>query len=422
VASPTTVQCIIPKMKIWVLLVLLQLCAVFSIPARNKAAAYPTQVHLSYPGLIDQMSVTWISESPSDPSEVMYGTDPAKLIYNATGTATSYSYQGYTSGGIHYVLLSGLKVRTRYHYQVGGDGKWSAIFNFTTAPEIGKSGMIIGSTAELGVTNQSQITFDGFLAMKKEEGLDVVLHAGDISYADTVNPGGPVWDKYGESIEPLASYIPYNPGVGVHEAADDFTAFRLRYDSAQLQNNSKGGNFYYSFDYGNAHIIHLSSETDYSATSEQRKWLENDLKSINRPLTPWVMAVFHRPWYSSNTAKPDAEAMRVSLEPLLNQYTVDMAVAGYVHAYERTSPMVNGKVVTTGGTAHMTVGHGGQPLDPTWVSPLPAWSQYRAVTFGHCRLHIYNNTHAHWTMRLYPNKITDDFWFVKEDLTKTKGK
>jgi len=394
-----------------VLLGLLQLCAVFSIP-RNKAAAGPSQIHLSYPGLIDQMLVTWISDSSSDPSQVMYGTDATKPNETATGTATSYSYQGYTSGGIHSVLLTGLKTKTRYYYQVGGPDKWSAIHNFTTPPALGKSGVIFGSMAEVGLTNQSQICFQSFLVMKEKDGLDLLLHAGDMSYADTSNPGGPVWDKYGESIEELASYIPYNPGVGAHEAADDFTAFRLRYDSAQLQNNSKGGNFYYSFDYGSAHIIHLSSETDFSANSEQRKWLENDLKSINRIVSPWVIAMFHRPWYSSNTAKPDAEAMRLSLEPLLNQYKVDMAISGYVHAYERTSSLVNGKV-TAGGTAHITVGNAGQPMDPNWVTPLPAWSQYRAVEYGHGRLHIYSNTHAHWTMRIFPNKITDDFWFIK---------
>jgi len=395
-------------------LVLLNFYTVFSsVPFDNQAlVAGPSQIHLSYPGLIDQMLVVWVSPAKTDPSEVLYGTDMTKLIFNATGNSTSYSYQGYDSGGIHSVLLNGLKTRTKYFYQVGGPGQWSAIHNFTTAPLVGKSGVIFGSMAELGVNAQSQICFDGFLNHMKKEGLDLLLHAGDMSFADTSNPGGPVWDHYGENIEALASYIPYNPGVGVHESADDFTAFRLRYASTQLQNNSKGGDFYYSFNYGSAHIIHLSSETDYSVNSDQHKWLENDLKLINRNLSPWVIAMFHRPWYSSNTARPDAEAMRVSLEPLLNQYKVDIAISGYVHAYERTAPLVNG-TVAVGGMAHMTVGHAAMPLDPNWITPLPVWSQYRAVEYGWGRFHIYSNTHAHWTMRIFPNKITDDHWIIK---------
>jgi len=389
---------------------------VFStIPFAKKAELPPgpSQIHLSYPGAVDQMLVMWVSPSPNDPSTVIYGTELTKLTETATGNASSYTYQGYTSGGIHAVLLTGLKTRSKYYYQVGGPGQMSAILNFTTAQTPGKAGVIFGSMSELGVNANAAICFDGFLNHMKKEGLDVLLHAGDLSFADTVNPGGPVWDQYGQSIEALASYIPYNPGVGTHEAADDFTAFRLRYDSTQLQNNSKGGNYYYSFEYGNAHIIHLSSETDFSVTSDQRKWLEMDLKGINRNLTPWVMAMFHKPWYSSNMAKPDAEAMRQSFEPLFNQYEVDFAVSGYVRAYERTAPLVNGKI-TVGGTAYMTVGNSGMtPFDANWTTPLPTWSQYRSAELGWGRLHIYNNSHAHWTGRIYPNKITDDHWFVK---------
>jgi len=384
-----------------------------SIPRPRNLAAGPSQIHLSYPGAIDKMLVVWVSASTNDASMVMYGTGSAKLDMNATGSVTSYTSEGYTSGGIHSVLLSGLKVRTRYFYQVGGPGGWSPIHNFTTAPAAGKAGIIFGSMAELGNTDQAKICFEGFQAMKREEGLDVLLHAGDISFADTVKPGGPVWDTYGENIQELASYIAYNPGVGTHERANNFTDFRLRYAASQLETPSKGGDYYYSFDYGNAHIIHLSSETDISATSDQRKWLEMDLKAINRSETPWVLAMYHRPWYSSNTARPtDSEPMRLSFEPLFAQYKVDMAVAGYVHAYERTSPLVDGKV-NPAGTAHMTVGHAGMPLDPNWESPLPVWSEYRAVEYGWGRLHIYNNSHAHWTMRIFPNKITDDHWFIK---------
>jgi len=90
----------------------------------------------------------------------------------------------------------------------------------------------------------------------------------------------------------------------------------------------------------------------------------------------------------------------------------DVAISGYVHAYERTAPLVNG-TVAVGGMAHMTVGHAAMPLDPNWITPLPVWSQYRAVEYGWGRFHIYSNTHAHWTMRIFPNKITDDHWIIK---------
>jgi hypothetical protein len=55
---------------------------------------------------------------------------------------------------------------------------------------------------------------------------------------------------------------------------------------------------YYSFDYGNAHMIALESEAqDFSA---QYDWLKQDLAQVNRTVTPWIIGFWHRPWYSSN--------------------------------------------------------------------------------------------------------------------------
>src|SRR5690348_2241694 len=41
------------------------------------------------------------------------------------------------------------------------------------------------------------------------------------------------------------------------------------------------GIFWYSFNYGNIHIIMMSTEHDYTPGSKQYKWLEQDLKSVS---------------------------------------------------------------------------------------------------------------------------------------------
>jgi len=43
----------------------------------------------------------------------------------------------------------------------------------------------------------------------------------------------------------------------------------------------------------------MSSEHDYREGSRQYKWLENDLKNVDREKTPWVVLGGHRPMYSS---------------------------------------------------------------------------------------------------------------------------
>ena len=43
----------------------------------------------------------------------------------------------------------------------------------------------------------------------------------------------------------------------------------------------------------------MSSEDDFLPGSEQRTWLEQDLLSVDRSVTPWLMLMLHRPIYSS---------------------------------------------------------------------------------------------------------------------------
>ena len=95
----------------------------------------------------------------------------------------------------------------------------------------------------------------------------------------------------------------------------------------------------YSFDFGNTHIIQFSSEHDYTPGSEQYKWLESDLKKVNRASTPFVIVTSHRPMYNSENYQSDYTVelyIREYLEPLLETYYVDLFLAGHYHSYERT--------------------------------------------------------------------------------------
>jgi len=216
-------------------------------------------------------------------------------------------------------------------------------------------------------------------------------------------------------MEPLIAYTPYNPSVGNHETIDAFTAFELRYALSILEKNSNGGNFFWSFDYANVHIIMLSSETDYSTTSAQYQWLYADLAKVNRTITPWIIALWHRPWYCSNEDHiGEGEDMRLAIEPLLIQGNVDLVFNGHVHAYERITGMRNW-VITPEGTNYFVVGNGGTPegLAEEWNTQ-PAWSEYRISQWGYGALHVVNDTHAYW--RMFSDEdgtVMDSAWIEK---------
>lgn len=47
------------------------------------------------------------------------------------------------------------------------------------------------------------------------------------------------------------------------------------------------------------HFVIISTEHDFMPGSPQYKFIEKDLASVNRTETPWVIAMSHRPMYSS---------------------------------------------------------------------------------------------------------------------------
>lgn len=57
--------------------------------------------------------------------------------------------------------------------------------------------------------------------------------------------------------------------------------------------------WWYSYDYGMVHFTVFSTEHNFTAGSPMHKWLENDIKSVNKDLTPWLIVVGHRSMYIS---------------------------------------------------------------------------------------------------------------------------
>ena len=62
--------------------------------------------------------------------------------------------------------------------------------------------------------------------------------------------------------------------------------------------------FWYSFDQGGVHVIQLSSEHDWTPSSQQYEWLANDLGRVNRTETPWVVVTAHRMMYTTQVPRP----------------------------------------------------------------------------------------------------------------------
>merc|ERR1719494_801376 len=141
------------------------------------------------------------------------------------------------------------------------------------------------------------------------------------------------------------------------------------------------------------HMIMMSTEHDYSPGSEQYKWLENDLKHVDRSITPWVILGGHRPMYASQKLYGDfvvAAHMRELFEELLYKYRVDLAFWAHNHSYERTCKVYKEKCVDDG-IVHIVVGTAGAYLDTAGWYP-KEWSVYRSYAWAYGRVTVANST------------------------------
>lgn len=450
-------------------------CTAGCLPERAQAATVPTQIHLAHGhSSATQMTVSWMTAA-STPTVVLFdtlldfssphaalgcvgkcGTTAARAALlqalrvthtamralpptrQLQGSSTTYSFRGhvhhggnfaktqgtYTSGHIHHAMLTGLLPGTRYYYVVGGAASWSVVRSFVTLPTTSaSSSLTIAVVGDLGQTHDSATVVQHLL--DRQQGYQTVMHVGDLSYADSLQAR---WDSYSRMVQPVAATLGWMSCPGNHEIETQhngakFTAYDARFPMP-FKGSKSSSNHWWSYDAGPAHVIALNSYDSTYEGGEQYKWLVQDLDAIDRGRTPWLIVMFHAPFYNSNFAhhnEMQALIMRDSMEELLYAAGTDLVLSGHVHAYERMHPTYN-NVTNNNGPTYINIGDGGNREGPArrWRNGLrdqahPVWSAFRSPYFGHGKLVLKNCSHAAWTWHRVIDEervVTDKIWLA----------
>lgn len=164
----------------------------------------------------------------------------------------------------------------------------------------------------------------------------------------------------------------------------------------------------------------ISSEHSLHHHSRQYKWLVNDLKNVDRSVTPWVIIECHRPLYQSQFLPPEYVTqvfMRKEFEKVLKKYNVDLFLAGHLHNYLRTCNGLYRSKCNNGGPTHITVGTGGAPLFGGPLIP-NSWKEKFLVDWGYGKVTVHNKTAIHWSFISDYGKskgeTLDEFWLKKD--------
>ena len=312
-------------------------------------------------GTTSSMVVRWRTDLATD-SKVWYGSSPTNLTFNITlpGSRTE-----------HVMQINGLSTNTTYYYAVGNStGQLttpSSGHRFKTNPAPGSSlATNIWVLGDCGTANDNARSVrDGYYNYIGANPTDMILLLGDNAYelgSDTDYQGAVFENMYEARLinSPLYSC----PGNHEMFSADSPTQSGVYYDiftfpvAGQAGGVASGTEAYFSYDYGNIHVISMDSDdTDRSAGSPMMNWLEADLMANTKE---WVIAIFHHtPYYSTSTNGAD---MRNNALPILESYGVDLVLVGHTHNYQR-SFLINGHYGINFDSTTMAVDLGDGRLD-----------------------------------------------------------
>ena len=194
----------------------------------------------------------------------------------------------------------------------------SAPFSFPLQPNsvrfaiIGDSGT--GDAEQIGVAQQMR-------AQRATLPFTFVLMLGDNIYGG--HSPADLKKKFTDPYQLLMTdQVKFYASLGNHDNPDErvFEPFNM------------GGKRYYKFRKGNAEFFALDSTY---MDPVQLDWLRQQLSGSS---ATWKICYFHHPLYSdAKFHGPDLD-LRQRLEPILQQYSVDVVFSGHEHVYERIKP------------------------------------------------------------------------------------
>ena len=298
-------------------LILLLIASLATLAAAQKIAGGPFVVGVTP----RTATVVWLVES-----------DQATLRAPGVAPRTSPSLR------VEKTTLTGLQPNTRYEYDVAGAaGKGS----FKTPP-IGAGAY---SFVVYGDTRTRHDVHRNVMGALVKHGIpDFVLHTGDL-VADGNDSS--MWPVFFDIEKELLRQTSFFPSLGNHERNS-----RDYYDFFQVSTP------YYSFDWGNSHVIVLNSDVGNAASSErakavfweeQTRWLEEDLAASQKADYRFVIA--HHPPFTAVARRQGDNPHMTALVPMFEKYHVTAGFFGHDHNYQHYLKNGIHYVVTGGGGA-----------------------------------------------------------------------
>ncbi|HEU5057351.1 MAG TPA: metallophosphoesterase, partial [Kofleriaceae bacterium] len=215
--------------------------------------------------------------------------------------------------------LEGLEPRTLYCYRVmSRQGPLTEPAPLVTAAPPGQDEPI--RFVVLGDTGSGSAAQQAIARRIAAEPFDFLMFLGDLAYEE--GSAEQLQTRFFEVYKDYLQYAPAFPAMGNHDR-------RTRNGGPYLEAFVlPPPERYYSFDWGDVHIVVLDTTGGYR---EQAEWLKKDLSANRKRFT---IAVGHHPMYTGSIRGPHL-SLRRRFWPILAFYGVNLVVMGHEHQYQR---------------------------------------------------------------------------------------
>ena len=374
------------------------LVLVSSTPIQNTFKVHP---YLQF-GTKNSMVVLWETEVPAT-SRVEYGE--SRMGDSEPNLSRHIELDGTRT--MHEVVIEGLEPETKYFWRVvsrleSGEELVSEHSSFkTNVNDSTAFSFVLFSDSQNNPNVWGKVSTLGWL-----ERPNFALHAGDL-----VDRGGHMPDWLVDFFPPaqdLMTRVPMYTILGNHED-DDANYYRYFHNPPP--------EYYYTFMYGNAQFFLVDTNRPVTEGSEQYTWLEQELA---KSTATWKFVVHHHPPYSSEendhgdswVGSTSLGTHARNLVPLYEHYGVDFCLFGHVHMYERTWPLLEGRVNQKNGVVYINAGGAGGGLEQ--FAPTRSWFTAKARS-----IHHYGYFAVHDNMLIFQAIDEDGHMFDSFQLEKT---
>jgi len=273
----------------------------------------------------------------------------------------------------HAVRLTGLTPGATYRYTVGDGTVTSPQAGFHTAANPGTT-FSFAAIGDFGGGSPGEAQNAANIAA---DGTSFIQTVGDNIYPSSGAPDPDFSTQYSDFDARL--FKQFGPAL----AAQPF------FPANGNQEYYSGGKFWqtfpmpgtnhswYSYDWGDAHILVLDSEQATDPSSAQYAFAQNDL--AGHQTARFRIVAIQAPPYSSTSATSSSKPILQNLVPLFERQHVALVLSGNSHNYERSVPLLNGSRAANGVT-YIVTGGGGNGHNSFVTNPAPSWSASRDGT------------------------------------------